>query len=39
MLRDVAILTKGNVISEEVGFKLETATLNDLGRAKRIVVD
>ncbi len=39
MLRDVAILTNGNVISEEVGFKLENATLNDLGRAKRIVVD
>jgi len=39
MLRDVAVLTGGNVISEEVGFKLENATLNDLGRAKRIVVD
>jgi chaperonin GroEL len=39
MLRDVAILTNGNVISEEVGFKLENATLADLGRAKRIVVD
>ncbi len=39
MLRDIAILTAGNVISEEVGFKLENATLNDLGRAKRIVVD
>ena len=39
MLRDVAILTNGNVISEEVGFKLENATLNDLGRAKRVVVD
>ncbi|MFL5520010.1 MAG: chaperonin GroEL, partial [Gemmatimonadales bacterium] len=39
MLRDIAILTSGNVISEEVGFKLENATLNDLGRAKRIVVD
>jgi chaperonin GroEL len=35
----VAILTNGNVISEEVGFKLENATLNDLGRAKRIVID
>ncbi len=39
MLRDVAILTNGNVISEEVGFKLENATLADLGRAKRVVVD
>jgi chaperonin GroEL len=39
MLRDVAVLTGGNVISEEVGFKLENAVLNDLGRAKRIVVD
>jgi chaperonin GroEL len=39
MLRDVAILTGGQVISEELGFKLENATLNDLGRAKRIVVD
>jgi len=39
MLRDVATLTAGKVISEELGFKLENATLNDLGRAKRIVVD
>jgi chaperonin GroEL len=39
MLRDIAVLTGGQVISEEVGFKLENATLNDLGRAKRIVVD
>jgi chaperonin GroEL len=39
MLRDVAVLTAGQVISEEVGFKLENATLNDLGRAKRLVVD
>jgi chaperonin GroEL len=39
MLRDIAILTGGNVISEEVGFKLENAVLSDLGRAKRIVVD
>src|SRR4026207_197697 len=39
MLRDVAVLTGGQVISEELGFKLENATLNDLGRAKRIVVD
>ncbi len=39
MLQDIAILTGGQVISEEVGFKLENATLTDLGRAKRIVVD
>src|SRR5918992_4284172 len=39
MLRDIAVLTNGQVISEEVGFKLENATLNDLGRAKRVVVD
>jgi len=39
MLRDIAVLTGGNVISEEVGFKLENAVLNDLGRAKRIVID
>ncbi len=39
MLRDVAVLTGGQVISEEVGFKLENATLADLGRAKRVVVD
>ncbi|MDH4131943.1 MAG: chaperonin GroEL [Gemmatimonadota bacterium] len=39
MLQDVAVLTGGKVISEEVGFKLENAVLADLGRAKRIVVD
>jgi chaperonin GroEL len=39
MLRDIAILTAGQVISEELGLKLENATLNDLGRAKRIVID
>jgi chaperonin GroEL len=39
MLRDIAVLTGGEVISEDVGFKLENATLKDLGRAKRIVVD
>jgi chaperonin GroEL len=39
MLQDIAILTGGQVISDEVGFKLENAVLNDLGRAKRIVVD
>jgi chaperonin GroEL len=39
MLADIAALTGGQVISEEIGFKLENATLNDLGRAKRIVID
>jgi chaperonin GroEL len=39
MLEDIAVLTGGNVISEDVGFKLENAVLTDLGRAKRIVVD
>ena len=39
MLEDVAVLTNGKVISEEVGFKLENAVVTDLGRAKRIVVD
>src|SRR6184192_4065020 len=38
MLEDIAILTGGTVIAEEVGLKLENATLNDLGRAKRIEV-
>ena len=39
MLRDIAVLTGGQVISEEVGLKLENVTLEDLGKAKRIVVD
>jgi chaperonin GroEL len=39
MLRDIAILTGGQVISDELGFKLENTTLNDLGRAKRVIVD
>jgi chaperonin GroEL len=39
MLEDIAVLTNGQVISEEVGFKLENAVVTDLGRAKRIVVD
>jgi chaperonin GroEL len=39
MLQDIAILTGGQVISEEVGFKLENAVITDLGKAKRIVVD
>jgi chaperonin GroEL len=39
MLQDIAVLTGGQVISEEVGFKLENAVVTDLGKAKRIVVD
>ena len=38
MLQDIAILTGGTVISEEVGMELEKAALEDLGRAKRIVI-
>jgi chaperonin GroEL len=38
ILQDMAILTGATVISEEVGMKLEAATLEDLGRARRIVV-
>jgi chaperonin GroEL len=39
MLQDIAILTGGQVIAKELGLKLETATLEQLGRAKRVVVD
>ena len=39
MLEDIAILTSGRVISEETGFKLENATVTDLGSAKRITID
>jgi chaperonin GroEL len=39
MLQDIAVLTGGTVISEEVGLSLEKATLNDLGEAKKIVVE
>ncbi|MCX6831938.1 MAG: chaperonin GroEL [candidate division Zixibacteria bacterium] len=39
MLDDVAVLTSGKVISEELGFKLENAVLSDLGTAKKIVID
>jgi chaperonin GroEL len=38
MLQDIAILTGGTVISEEVGLSLEKATLEDLGNAKKVVV-
>lgn len=39
MLQDIAILTGGQVVSEDLGVKLENVTLNDLGTAKRIVID
>ena len=39
MLEDIAVLTGGKVISEELGFKLENAVLSDLGTAKKITVD
>ncbi len=39
MLQDIAVLTGGNVIAEEVGLTLEKATLADLGQAKKIVVE
>src|SRR5205809_1833281 len=39
MLQDIAILTKGKVLSEDPGIKLENIKIEDLGRAKRIVVD
>jgi chaperonin GroEL len=39
MLEDIAVLTGGRVISEDVGIKLEAITLEDLGQAKRITLD
>src|SRR3989449_2791596 len=39
MLEDIAILTDGKMIAEELGIKLENVTLKDLGRAKRIIID
>ena len=39
MLEDIAVLTSGQVVSEELGLKLEHVTVDQLGRAKRIVVD
>jgi chaperonin GroEL len=39
MLQDIAVITGGQVISDELGLKLENAQVTDLGRAKRIVVD
>jgi chaperonin GroEL len=38
-LQDIAVVTGGKVISEEMGVKLESATIQDLGRARRIVID
>ncbi|MBL9206870.1 MAG: chaperonin GroEL, partial [Opitutaceae bacterium] len=39
MLEDIAVLTGGKLLSEDLGIKLENVTISDLGRAKRIVVD
>ena len=39
MLQDIAILTAGTVISEEIGMELEKATLEDLGQAERVVIN
>jgi chaperonin GroEL len=39
MLQDIAILTGGTVISDGVGLSLEKATLNDLGEAKKILME
>jgi len=38
MLQDIAVLTRGQVLSEDVGVKLENVPLNDLGRAKRVTI-
>ena len=39
MLKDIATLTGGQVIAEELGLKLENVTISDLGRAKRVTMD
>jgi chaperonin GroEL len=39
MLQDMAVLTGGQVIAEELGLKLENVTIKDLGKAKRVVID
>lgn len=39
MLEDIAVLTSGKVIAEELGFKLENAVISDLGKAKRVTID
>jgi chaperonin GroEL len=39
MLEDIAVLTGGRCLTEDLGIKLENITLKDLGRAKRITID
>lgn len=39
MLEDIAILTGGRVLAEELGIKMENLKLDDLGKAKRVVID
>src|SRR5689334_10731511 len=39
MLKDIAVLTGGQVIAEELGLKLENVTISDLGRAKTVIID
>src|ERR671930_645716 len=39
MLKDIAVLTGGQVVTEDLGLKLENVTLKDLGRAKRVTID
>ncbi|MCX7879031.1 MAG: chaperonin GroEL, partial [Ignavibacteria bacterium] len=39
MLEDIAILTNGKLISEDIGIKLENVAITDLGMAKRVIVD
>jgi chaperonin GroEL len=39
MLKDIAVLTDGQVIAEELGLKLENVTISDLGRAKTVIID
>jgi chaperonin GroEL len=39
MLEDIAILSEGKMIAEELGIKLENVTIKDLGRAKRVIID
>ena len=39
MLEDIAVLTGGNIVSEDLGIKLENVTVNMLGRAKKVVID
>jgi chaperonin GroEL (HSP60 family) len=39
MLQDIAVLTGGQVVSEDLGLKLENVTIEQLGTAKRVVVD